>query len=79
MEHDFDIILINGEIIESSDSTHFFIVKNSKCIGGACKNLDSFLRYLEEADNIAITASYGEMETCRRIIPKTSILEYRMK
>lgn len=76
---DFNIKLINGEIVESGKDSHFYIIKNQYEIGGACGTLKSFLEYSRRADNIAVTTEYGNDETIIRVIPKCNILEYLMK
>lgn len=79
METNFNIRLINGEIVESNENNHFFIVKSKHVMGGACGSLGSFLEYSAKADNIAVTSEYGNIETTKRVIPKANILEYIMK
>lgn len=76
---DFNIRLINGEIIESNEENHFFILMNDHEIGGACGTLESFLCYSKKADNIAVTKEYGNEKTTKRVIPKKNILEYLIK
>ncbi len=75
MATNFNIKLINGEIVESDEDNHFFILPDV----GACSTLEGFLEYSKNAHNIAVTAKYGNKEKIKRVIPKISILEYVMK
>lgn len=75
----FNIRLIDGEIIESNEDTHFFIVRNDHEIGGACHDLENFLNYSKGADNIAVTKEFGNEKTTKIVIPKKNIVEYLIK